>query len=77
MRKVISNTQLPFYLLVIVTAVSGCLYWYFQPLCEPCLPGSPCPHCVSDEQYDIVCVMVFIDIALLIRVLYFFLRKNV
>jgi hypothetical protein len=75
MRKVISNT-LPFYLLVIVTAVSGCLYWYFQPLCEPCLTGTPCPPCVSAEQYVLVCVMVFIDITLLIRGLYFLLRKN-
>ncbi len=65
MRRVISNTQLPFFLLVIVTAVSGCLYWYFQPLCEPCLPGSQCPPCVSDEQYGLVWVTIVFYIVLL------------
>lgn len=23
---------------------------HIQPQCEPCLPGAPCPPCISDDQ---------------------------
>lgn len=25
-------------------------YFYNQPLCEPCIPGTSCPPCVSESQ---------------------------
>jgi hypothetical protein len=30
------------------------LYWYYQPLCEPCLDKHDCPPCISEEQYFII-----------------------
>jgi hypothetical protein len=29
-------------------------YWYYQPLCEPCLSNNGCPLCISKEQVFII-----------------------
>ena len=36
-------------LLLIEAAFTG-YYLYSQPQCEPCLPGTPCPPCISETQ---------------------------
>jgi hypothetical protein len=46
--------------------VAGCfLFQYYQPLCEPCLPGTPCPACVSTEQYLVIGIAGVIALLLL------------
>jgi hypothetical protein len=36
-------------LFLIEAALTG-YYFYSQPQCEPCLPGGPCPPCISETQ---------------------------
>jgi hypothetical protein len=36
-------------LLLIEAFLTG-YYFYSQPQCEPCLPGIPCPPCISEAQ---------------------------
>jgi hypothetical protein len=36
--------------LVFIEAALTAFYLYAQPQCEPCLPGMPCPPCISETQ---------------------------
>lgn len=36
--------------LIIFEAVLIICFFYAQPQCEPCLPGTPCPPCISETQ---------------------------
>lgn len=36
--------------LLVLEVLLTCLFFYLQPVCEPCLPGVHCPPCISDEQ---------------------------
>jgi len=35
---------------IIIEAILTGYFFYEQPMCEPCLPGTFCPPCISDEQ---------------------------
>lgn len=52
-----------FYLLVIDLLLVF-LYWYYQPLCEPCLDKNNCPPCLSKEQYFIIYIGIALNVIL-------------
>lgn len=41
-------------LIICINLIFWGMYKYYKPLCEPCLPNSDCPPCLSDEQYFII-----------------------
>ncbi|KAA3624472.1 MAG: hypothetical protein DWQ02_23015 [Bacteroidetes bacterium] len=45
----------PWYYFLAYEAVCIVLFFYEKALinCEPCLPGTPCPPCISQEQITI------------------------
>lgn len=50
-------------------------YKYFQPLCEPCLPNTDCPPCVSGQQEFIMYYLTpFLNVFLI--GLHLFFRRN-
>jgi len=36
--------------LLFIEAPLTAYFFYAQPLCEPCLPGTECPPCISEQQ---------------------------
>jgi hypothetical protein len=48
--------------------MSGILFWYWQPLCEPCLFNTNCPPCISHLQYALVGSVGVVALALLARI---------
>jgi uncharacterized membrane protein len=50
-NKINSNC---FFRLLMIDLFLLLLYWYYQPLCEPCLNKNDCPTCLSKEQYFII-----------------------
>lgn len=40
--------------LLFVEAILTAYFFYIQPLCEPCLPGSECRLCISEQQIVII-----------------------
>ncbi len=43
-----------FFKLLMIDLFLLLLYWYYQPLCEPCLSNYDCPTCISKEQFLII-----------------------
>lgn len=69
-NRVIRNC---FFKLIISDFLLIFLYYYFQPLCEPCIDLHNCPLCMSKEQY----VIVYLGIALnLMLGVYCLLKKK-
>lgn len=48
------NKRRGLFLLIVIDLILLLLYWYYQPLCEPCLDKQDCPPCLSKEQYFII-----------------------
>jgi hypothetical protein len=47
-----------FILIVFLDFLFGGLYYYYQPLCEPCINDKNCPPCISQEQVIIVWIAI-------------------
>jgi hypothetical protein len=62
--------------LVFVEAMLTVAYFYYQPPCEPCLPGMPCAPCISEEQVVIYRTGVSIAVVLIGYVCYVIIRKK-
>ena len=43
-----------FFKLLMMDLLLFLLYWYYQPLCEPCVGINDCPPCISKEQFYII-----------------------
>jgi hypothetical protein len=56
------NRLRPLFLLLAIDLILLFLYWYYQPLCEPCLDKKNCPPCISKEQYFIIYFGVAINV---------------
>ena len=69
-NRVIRNC---FFKTLIVNFLLIFLYYYYQPLCEPCLDQHNCPPCLSTEQYFIIYLGIIFDLVLGI---YCFLKKK-
>ena len=69
------NNKKFLFLLSVLDKILLILYWYYQPLCEPCLDKKDCPPCISKEQYFIIYFGLVIN---LVWGLYYFYksRKN-
>ena len=63
-----------FFKLLIIDSFLLLLYWYYQPLCEPCLDKNDCPPCLSKEQYFIIYFSVVLN--LLFGIYCLFKRKT-
>lgn len=54
-------------------------FFHMQPQCEPCLPNTPCPPCISDEQIITLGTGVIIGVASIAYLIYInfqhYLRK--
>jgi len=57
-----NNKKCFFWLLAI--GLTLLLYWYYQPLCEPCWDNQDCPPCISKNQYFILCFAIAINLLL-------------
>jgi len=62
-------------LLLIISSVGYIIYQYFQPLCEPCLTDN-CPPCISSEQYLTIYLFAFLDLILMIRIVYLAIKNK-
>jgi hypothetical protein len=60
--------------ILIEVALSG-YYFYSQPQCEPCLPDTPCPPCISETQIITFWTGVFIAIVAIVYLLFINLRR--
>jgi hypothetical protein len=66
---------------LILLAIFGCLYIYYQPKCVPCI-DEPCPPCISKEQ-NVLQILLWIPIVFIILIFFFrlivdknFLRRD-
>ena len=62
------------FLLLLVDLILIISFWYYQPLCEPCLDKQDCPPCLSEEQYFLI--YFGIGINLLLGLYYFYKSKK-
>jgi hypothetical protein len=62
--------------LVFVEAMLIIAYFYYQPQCEPCLPGMPCAPCISEEQVLIYRTGISIAVILIGYLCYLIIRKK-
>jgi hypothetical protein len=62
------------FLLLVTDLVLVILYWYYQPLCEPCLDRQDCPPCISREQYFTIYFGVAIN--LIFGLYYFYTNRK-
>ena len=62
------------FLLLLIDLISTMSFWYYQPLCEPCLDNQDCPPCWSEEQYFLIYLCVGIN--LLLGLYYFYRSKK-
>ncbi len=56
-------------LLVPLLVAEVLLAWWIvhiQPRCEPCLPGGPCPPCMSDDQRRWMAVAGLLPVAVVL-----------
>lgn len=60
-------------LFLVIEAFLVGLYFYAQPLCEPCRVGSPCPPCISEGQ-KIIRVIILL-LLILFTAFFFYKRK--
>lgn len=51
-------------------------YFYNQPMCEPCIPGEPCPPCVSESQIAAKWIASLIAILMLCYLIIYPLRRK-
>jgi|GEM_PF-6019984 len=59
------------------TTIVGIVLWlYYQPVCEPCLPGEYCPPCRAPEQYYVAAMVATIDVALLGKIVLSLFRNH-
>ena len=63
-------------LLAVIILLGYLLFKYYQPLCEPCLPNTYCPPCLSNEQYVLLYVIGAISLLFLLRIFYLIIRKK-
>lgn len=55
-------TKKCFFYLLLIDLLLVFLYWYYQPLCEPCLDKNNCPPCLSKEQYFIIYIGIALNV---------------
>lgn len=70
--KIKNNTKM-ILLLLAIDLIIVLLYWYYQPLCEPCLDKNNCPPCLSKEQY----VLIYFGLAINVLVVAILLIKRI
>ena len=56
--------------LITIEVVLTAYHFYAQPQCEPCLPGWPCPPCISSEQIFALFAGVVVAIVAAVYLLY-------
>lgn len=62
--------------LLFIEALLFVYYKIIQPQCEPCLPGQPCPRCISSEQIVILWLAFVVAVAFLVFRLFYLLKKK-
>ena len=60
----------------LIEAVLTVYYFYIQPKCEPCLPNSYCPPCISQAQIVILWTGAFVGLVAIIFLCYRNLRRT-
>jgi hypothetical protein len=55
--------------IIVIDIILLLLFWYNDPLCEPCLVNN-CPPCLSKEQYLILYTGFFLNFLLIFLCLY-------
>ncbi len=74
LTDVVNRPKKLLYLTLLVTTIGALLFFYFQPLCEPCLTIDDCPPCISQLQYNIIYIVVTINVFALARLIYLKLK---
>ena len=62
--------------LIAIEIVLAAYHFYAQPECEPCLPGWPCPPCISSEQIFALVAGVLVAVLVAGYLLYINLRQK-
>ena len=62
--------------LITVEVILTAYHFYAQPECEPCLPGWPCPPCISSEQIFALFAGVLIAVLVAGYLLYIHLQQK-
>ena len=62
--------------LITIEVVLTAYHFYAQPQCEPCLPGWPCPPCISSEQIFALFAGVVVAIVAAVCLLYINLKQR-
>jgi len=70
------NKQKNLFILFAIDLTLLVLYWYYQPLCEPCIDGVDCPPCLSKQQYFIIYFGVVINLVWGLYLFYKLKMKN-
>jgi hypothetical protein len=70
--KSIKTINILLFFIVLEAFLVG-LYFYAQPLCEPCRAGLPCPPCISEGQKIIRLIILLL---LIIFITIFFYTKK-
>ncbi|MBL8002462.1 MAG: hypothetical protein JNL05_10915 [Flavobacteriales bacterium] len=63
-------------LLLVVELAIGYTIVRIQPRCEPCLPGVPCPPCVSSDQLRLLMIGGLLPVGVVLAQLIVTLRAR-
>jgi hypothetical protein len=62
--------------LLFLEGILTAYFFYVQPLCEPCLPGTECPPCISEQQIMIFWTGIILAATTLFYLLFINFRKT-
>jgi hypothetical protein len=68
MRYVWTSQKALGLILLLLVGLGYALFWYWQPQCEPCLAGTDCPPCISQEQHFVVGSATLLTVITLMRI---------